>query len=147
MQKPFPPEDPDTELCMSPYHNSLHAADVVQALCVFVNQTDFPNVLSPIDYLSLWLGGLIHDYDHPGINNKFLIVTEHPIAHIYNDCSVLENYHAATAFHHLTEEEYNFLGFLHREEYLSFKHNVVEIVLATDLVYTTISLSQILPFS
>lgn len=127
---PRQPNDPDMENCMCPYHNALHAADVVQALCVFVNQEHFP-LLSPIDFLSLWFAGLIHDYDHPGVNNKFLIVTEHPISLVYNDLSVLENFHAATSFHVLLT--HNFMDFLKREEYLSFKHHVVEMVLATDL--------------
>jgi len=111
------------------YHH--HPLVPAQALCVFVNQDTFPQ-LSAIDFLALWFAGLIHDYDHPGVNNKYLIETHHPVASVCNDNLVLENYHSAMAFRILLEGPH-FMDFLKREEFLSFRHHVVGAVLATDL--------------
>jgi len=44
------------------------------------------------------ISGAMHDVDHPGYNNLYMVNTKSPLAVRYNDISVLENYHIATAF-------------------------------------------------
>ena len=44
------------------------------------------------------LAGVVHDIDHPGFNNIYMVNTKSPLAVRYNDEAVLENYHVATAF-------------------------------------------------
>lgn len=44
------------------------------------------------------MAAAIHDFEHPGVNNAFLINSESDLALKYNDTSVLENYHASRAF-------------------------------------------------
>ncbi len=44
------------------------------------------------------LAAIIHDFDHPGLNNAFMINSRSDIAIRYNDVSVLENYHIASAY-------------------------------------------------
>ena len=44
------------------------------------------------------VGAAVHDVDHPGRSNQFLIETNNPLAVLYNDNSVLENHHLAVAF-------------------------------------------------
>lgn len=46
----------------------------------------------------MYLSGAIHDTDHPGFSNLFLINTKNKMALRYNDSSVLENHHVALAF-------------------------------------------------
>jgi hypothetical protein len=41
---------------------------------------------------------LVHDFEHPGYSNQFVIRTKHPLAIRYSDRSVLENHHLAAAF-------------------------------------------------
>lgn len=69
------------------------------------------------------------------MNNNFLVSTLDKKALLYNDRSVLENHHIASAFAVLMKPENgcNFLDHLTREEFKSFREIVIELVLATDL--------------
>ncbi len=49
-------------------------------------------------HLASYWSAVVHDFEHGGLNNDFLIKTAHPIALIYNDQSPLENHHLAAAF-------------------------------------------------
>ncbi|KGL84744.1 cGMP-inhibited 3',5'-cyclic phosphodiesterase B, partial [Tinamus guttatus] len=76
----------------------------------------------------------MHDYDHPGRTNAFLVATNAPQAVLYNDRSVLENHHAASAWNlFLSRPEYNFLSNLDHVEFKRFRFLVIEAILATDL--------------
>ena len=48
--------------------------------------------------------------------NNFLVATKHPLALLYNNQSVLENHHCATALSLLERAELNFLHALPREQ-------------------------------
>lgn len=53
---------------------------------------------------------------------------------MYNDRSVLENHHAASAWNlYLSRPEYNFLLNLDHVEFKRFRFLVIEAILATDL--------------
>ena len=54
-----------------------------------------------------FISNLIHDYEHPGFTNQFVIRTKHPLAIRYNDSSVLENHHIAASFQIYMQEENN----------------------------------------
>ncbi len=76
----------------------------------------------------------MHDFEHPGRNNQFLISTKDPLALLYNDVSVLENHHASASWRLLkSDAEYNFLINLDAAEWKHFRNLVIENILATDL--------------
>ncbi|KAI9203935.1 uncharacterized protein BJ171DRAFT_507080 [Polychytrium aggregatum] len=83
--------------------------------------------------MATYVAAMIHDYDHPGLNNLFLINTVDPKALLYNDKAVLENHHLSASFSILQKPEYNFLAHLPKVEYKLFREAVIEMVLATDL--------------
>ena len=60
--------------------------------------------------LTLYLAAIIHDYDHRGVNNQFLVRSVDPLALRYNDASPMENHHVSAAFTVMREMQYNFLG-------------------------------------
>ncbi|XP_012706134.2 cGMP-inhibited 3',5'-cyclic phosphodiesterase B isoform X1 [Fundulus heteroclitus] len=87
-----------------------------------------------LELMALYVAAAMHDYDHPGRTNAFLIATNAPQAVLYNDRSVLENHHAASAWSlYLSQPEYNFLTHLDHVEFKRFRFLVIEAILATDL--------------
>ncbi|KAJ7329230.1 hypothetical protein JRQ81_015404 [Phrynocephalus forsythii] len=161
-----------------PYHNRIHATDVLHAVWYLSTQpipglstvindqgstsdSDSDNgithghlgyVLSKtympaddtygclagnipaLELMALYVAAAMHDYDHPGRTNAFLVATSAPQAVLYNDRSVLENHHAAAAWNlFMSRPEYNFLVNLDHVEFKHFRFLVIEAILATDL--------------
>ncbi|XP_063094392.1 cGMP-inhibited 3',5'-cyclic phosphodiesterase 3A isoform X1 [Cavia porcellus] len=87
-----------------------------------------------LELMALYVAAAMHDYDHPGRTNAFLVATSAPQAVLYNDRSVLENHHAAAAWNlFMSRPEYNFLSNLDHVEFKHFRFLVIEAILATDL--------------
>ncbi|XP_028662984.2 cGMP-inhibited 3',5'-cyclic phosphodiesterase 3A isoform X1 [Erpetoichthys calabaricus] len=161
-----------------PYHNRIHATDVLHAVWflttqpipglptaindhssnsdsdsdsgithghmgyviskTYGNQEDRYGCLSgnipALELMALYVAAAMHDYDHPGRTNAFLVATSAPQAVLYNDRSVLENHHAASAWNlFMSRTEYNFLVNLDHVEFKRFRFLVIEAILATDL--------------
>jgi len=79
------------------------------------------------------VAAIIHDYNHPGFTNQFLVNSDSDLATTYSDQSVLENYHLAQAFSILKQKEYNIFSGISRELYREIKEMIVQMVLATDM--------------
>ena len=56
-----------------PYHNHLHAADVTQSAHVLLSVSALENVFTDLEVLAAIFACAIHDVDHPGLTNQFLI--------------------------------------------------------------------------
>ena len=54
--------------------------------------------LDAYEYVAILTADCLHDFEHPGVNNIFLIKIQDPIAIRHNDISVLENHHIAASF-------------------------------------------------
>ncbi|XP_020657079.3 cGMP-inhibited 3',5'-cyclic phosphodiesterase 3B isoform X1 [Pogona vitticeps] len=161
-----------------PYHNRIHATDVLHAVwylttrpipgfqqihsdsvteidideendisagqvayissksCTVVgeNYDCLASNIPALELMALYVAAAMHDYDHPGRTNAFLVATTAPQAVLYNDRSVLENHHAASAWSlFLSLPEYNFLTNLDHVQFKRFRFLVIEAILATDL--------------
>ncbi|GLI61128.1 hypothetical protein VaNZ11_003403 [Volvox africanus] len=118
----------------NPYHNATHAADVLQTLHVIIHGAQLH--VHYVDYLGLlaaYFAAIVHDYGHPGLTNDFLVATSDPLAVRYNDRSPLENHHAAAAFSSMRRPGLDVLAPLATEQRSSFRKQVIEMVLATDM--------------
>jgi len=104
----------------NPYHNAIHAADVTQTVHTMIQMAlQTTTILSDsgseieqevlpgffvrccpnhLKLFSTLLGAVCHDVDHPGRSNAFQTKLRTEVAVIYNDKSVLENWHIAHAF-------------------------------------------------
>lgn len=49
----------------NPYHNSTHAADVLQAIAVFLKKEKVRKVLDDIDNATCLIAAITHDIGHP----------------------------------------------------------------------------------
>lgn len=119
----------------NPYHNAIHAADVVQTIHVFFTYNQLRDQLTYEDVLCSLLAAAIHDYKHPGVNNSFLSAINSALALQYNDRSVLEHMHVSSAFKLMTEKpDCDVLScFASRESYYSARESIIQMVLATDM--------------
>ncbi|VDD92155.1 unnamed protein product [Enterobius vermicularis] len=57
----------------NPYHNQIHAADVTQSMNVLISSPALKGVFSDLEVLSAIFASAIHDVDHPGFTNQYLI--------------------------------------------------------------------------
>ncbi len=114
-------------------HNSLHATDVLHCIHYLVTNISTPNLFTDIELLSIYFSAIIHDVDHPGVSNNFLIAINSPMSILYNDKSILENHHCSKAFGILQKPDCNFVKSLDTAQYKFFRNSAVEMVLATDL--------------
>mmetsp|Transcript_13629 Transcript_13629/g.21099 ORF Transcript_13629/g.21099 Transcript_13629/m.21099 type:complete len:315 (-) Transcript_13629:137-1081(-) len=116
------------------YHNNTHAADVTQTLFYFLTTGGMieQHKFTSLEIFSAIISAMLHDIDHPGRNNAFLVNTANPLALLYNDESVLENHHCATGFAQITREESNILKGLPKEEYIQVRKQVISLILGTD---------------
>jgi len=57
----------------NPFHNSMHAADVTQSTHVLLNTPALESVFTPLEIMAALFAATIHDVDHPGLTNQFLI--------------------------------------------------------------------------
>ncbi|GIL46288.1 hypothetical protein Vafri_3305 [Volvox africanus] len=118
----------------NPYHNAVHAADVLQTLHVIIHATQLHvHYLDRLGLLAAYYAAIVHDYGHPGMTNDFLVAISDPLAVRYNDRSPLENHHCAASFGLLQRPELDFLAPLSKAERAGFRKMVIELVLATDM--------------
>ncbi|XP_029106625.1 cAMP-specific 3',5'-cyclic phosphodiesterase 4C-like isoform X3 [Scleropages formosus] len=115
------------------YHNSLHAADVTQSTHVLLSTPALKAVFTDLEILAALFAAAIHDADHPGVSNQFLINTNSELALMYNDESVLENHHLAVGFKLLYEENCDIFQNLSKRQRQSLRRMVIDMVLATDM--------------
>nr|XP_055058170.1 cAMP-specific 3',5'-cyclic phosphodiesterase 4D isoform X6 [Misgurnus anguillicaudatus] len=115
------------------YHNNIHAADVVQSTHVLLSTPALEAVFTDLEILAALFASAIHDVDHPGVSNQFLINTNSELALMYNDSSVLENHHLAVGFKLLQEENCDIFQNLTKKQRQSLRKMVIDMVLATDM--------------
>lgn len=75
----------------------------------------------------------VHDFRHPGRNNPFQIASKSELALLYNDQSVLENYHVSEAFRLMKDPDMDILADLSQASRLEARETIVTMVLATDM--------------
>ncbi|KAG2501954.1 hypothetical protein HYH03_000452 [Edaphochlamys debaryana] len=127
----------------NPYHNATHAADVLQTLHVLLYGTQLnQHYVDPLGLFAAYFAAIVHDYNHPGLTNDFLIASGDPLAIRYNDRSPLENHHVAAVFGAMRRPGLDALAHLPKADRAAFRKQVIEMVLATDMKQHFALLSQ-----
>lgn len=119
----------------NPYHNQIHGLDVCQTMCMYLTKTNLTDLLflNDIDVLSIFISSLTHDMGHPGYSNIFQINTLSELALIYNDKSVLENFHISETYKVLRSPGCNILEKIDNQDFKHIRRRIVESILATDM--------------
>ncbi|ORY22265.1 HD-domain/PDEase-like protein [Rhizoclosmatium globosum] len=116
-----------------PYHSALHAADVLHAMNFFLTSLGLEGSFKQ-DVSLLDISAAIHDVDHPGVTNAYLVSTGHPLALRYNDIAVLESHHCATAFEIMINNPgCDIFKRLPADKLKTIRQLIVSMVLATDM--------------
>ena len=116
----------------NPFHNLRHVFAVTATAYRFVmHSSTCRSALEDIDVLALLLSAMCHDLEHPGTTNAFQVNTCSDLALRYNDISVLENHHAATAFSLMTKTQ--LLQNLSASDVRAVRKRMVSAILATDM--------------
>ena len=86
------------------YHNSLHAADVLQAVHFLLGRGGAAQYLPPLAVLALLLSAMIHDAGHDGRTNLYHqnAVTDRALT--FNDHSIQENFHCMAVFSSMAQD-------------------------------------------
>ena len=116
------------------FHNSAHILDSLQGLHFMLKVGNIKKYLKKQDQLAVVTACLIHDFEHPGYSNQFVVRTKHPLAIRYSDQSVLENHHLAAAFQILyCMPKCNFIENLALEYQKEVRRVIIDGVLNTDI--------------
>jgi len=70
-----------------------------------LSTNNLQTLIKKLDVFSIFVANIIHDYEHPGYSNQFVVRTKHPIAIRYSDQFVLENHHLASSFNVILKNE------------------------------------------
>ena len=121
------------------YHTSLHGTDVCYSTLLILtflkNDENKIENISELDKVSLIIAALGHDVGHPGLTNQFLINSRDELSTIYNDRSVLENFHCAKTFQLLGNNELNIFSNFSNEDFLSLRKKIIGEILSTDMSF------------
>jgi len=78
--------------CANPYHNNIHATDVMQFLSVILQSPILKKRFTSLECLTLLMAAAGHDVGHNGKNNDYHKKTRSELCQKYNE-SYLENHH------------------------------------------------------
>lgn len=118
-----------------PFHNAAHAADVLHSLFMMLSTTALGDKISPHNQVGALLAAVMHDIEHTGLTNDFLIKTNHEIAQAFPTRAPMESKHIAVAIEVISNPELNVLGKMSAKQKEDVLTVVRETILATALCY------------
>jgi len=119
-----------------PYHNAVHAADVLCRLTgILVADNIFTDgsLDSSCYLLSAVIAAMTHDYGHPGLTNDYQVATDSELSRLFNRQVVLENYSLYATLEMLRKEEMNFMDALPKSTVSTIVSTIIHLVLNTDM--------------
>ncbi|PFH35300.1 3'5'-cyclic nucleotide phosphodiesterase domain-containing protein [Besnoitia besnoiti] len=117
----------------NPYHNKIHGAEVAHLTECLTRMLNAQRNMNSVDKVTLTVASICHDVGHPGRNNQFFINAFDPLAVIYNDIAVLENFHSCLTFRTLENKECNIFSNLEDSDFRYVRQYLIECILATDM--------------
>jgi hypothetical protein len=122
---------------VNPYHNNIHAADMLNRLVCILRMEAFfvdGSVASGCFLLSAILAAAVHDYGHPGMNNDCEVSFDTAVSRQYNEQAVLEMQSLYQTLELLrSDPRLDFMENLPMQLRRSVMSRVIQLVLATDM--------------
>jgi len=91
--------------------------------------------MNKVEIFACLVSALAHDIGHPGLNNQFLINTNHELTQIHHDISPLENMHISLLFNILKHSQSNIMSGLSKQQWLDARKQMIICILNTDMAY------------
>uniref|UniRef100_A0A6T8JUN8 Phosphodiesterase n=3 Tax=Hemiselmis andersenii TaxID=464988 RepID=A0A6T8JUN8_HEMAN len=117
----------------NPYHNATHVADVVQSMHLLIKEGGITQYVGRLEVLAALLAACVHDFEHRGLNNDFLIKSSDDWAIDSNDKSPNESHHLSASYRIIQANECNFLHRMPHAQQAALRKLVIDLVLATDM--------------
>ena len=114
-----------------PYHNAIHASDVLQTVHKLITTGGVFG--DAVTIFGCMFAAVVHDLQHTGYTNDYLVTVLHDHALTHNDSSPQENHHAAQAFRLLERPELSFMEAVPPQTRLACRKQVISMILATDM--------------
>lgn len=119
----------------NPFHNFSHGLDVLYNVSRFCRLANLQSTFTDTSQFWLLIAAAGHDLGHLGVNNQFLVETNHDVAVKYNDRSPLENMHCAMLFQVAhSSPETNVFGNVDKDTYKEMRKGIIAAILHTDMV-------------
>ena len=124
----------------NPYHNGIHGAQVCHLSFCLARCFGMTQTMDRGRAFAILVASVGHDVGHLGTSSAFLVECRHPLCVVYNDSSVLENYHAAVTCAVLNGQTALFGPTWVASDIKAFRAMVIEMILATDMAkhFTTV---------
>lgn len=124
----------------NPYHGVEHAIDVTARLCAILHHSGMAEKLmmtrkGALNLLAVVIAAVVHDYEHPGVNNAFVVKQQMQPAKAFNHQAVLENhslFHALSLMEDLFADTCLVENLKHNEQVM-MRSTIISMVLATDM--------------
>jgi len=123
-----------------PYHNRRHAASVVHSLVGLLRNTALAKHVAPalgcseqLVALACVLAAAVHDFEHLGLTNDFLIRCSHERAREQGGQHVNEKHHVSAALSLLERPELDFTHSMPHADIHRLRSLMFELVLGTDM--------------
>lgn len=117
----------------NPYHNFFHAVDVLHTVYRYFDLMAAEHLFLMVEQFAILVSALCHDLGHIGLNNPYLIETQHELAIQYNDRSPLENLHCCKLFEILTRPTLNVFSSVTQTQFRDVRKMMISIILHTDI--------------
>ena len=118
-----------------PYHNWIHAIDVLQYFCYQLKLAKLDHFLTPIELLAICVAAMCHDAGHQGFNNVYNVNAETPLGILFKDQSVMETHHCTVAIRIISAPECNIFHALPPADVKKIWQWVIKMILATDMAH------------
>lgn len=117
------------------YHNGEHAAEVTQRMALYLSQsTELLRSLTATELFAALVAAAIHDFEHLGVNNNFLVSIGSTYAAAHNDVACQENHSLVAAFEVMDAMPgCDIRGGLNAAERAAFRRVIIQMVQATDM--------------